>query len=638
MNLNSVNVPTCCIFQNCIQPGDVGSLVKTANGRMEEDNLLDISSISESSPLPLKVCSSSRNSSRAASPAPPFSSSVARLPKPKSANRSSVEHRFQAKLKLLQSYQLQTLSKALQNAPFKPCGDLLRGKLTGSSTPLNNRKQHIIKSRGGHLQIDHPMFNQSKAEPVRSKTVLPPGLLSKGQHLQMSKLIHNQLQAFHQPTPIKPIAPIRVTPAQVASLLNQKTRNKYREYLTKNYPGINRLVDGFESLNSVLDYLTVKDLISLSAVNRSFRLLTSQPHLWTRMRVRGVTIADWQAFGEKVVEYKSSEIDFDGIRITAGTDLSSYWRQFSSLIPFLSSVSKLKFGSIPKSVLEELTRSQIPFKSIIIKNVFDEMSPKKEVGLSLLQNVGTMTTLEEIQISCKNGLTFDLITPESLKQLFSSLTRLNSLSLTNMKGLSREHFQFLEELSNLTSLELGSCESWNDVQTFEEGVAVPFKYFQNLVRLQHLKLIDLIIDESSGDLPVVMHHMRQLKSLSLECVTMSPDSQEILEVLSQTINNDLDEMKSLSLSTDDPPTNRLVMEFVKKLDNLDHLTWKVGTFVEDSGECVIPLSKERLEDSDLDGELDLTNGDDHPDTVDVVTLKDQLDEHLPRTMVEILPQ
>lgn len=541
-----------------------------------------------------------------------------------------------AQLKLLQSYQQQTIRKPFSD---KPTGDLLRGTLlTGTSTPMNNnRKQPIIKSKGGHLQIDHPMFHQSKPV-VRTKSVLPPGLLSKGQHLQMSKIIHNQLQAFYQPTPIAPIAPIRVTPAQIASILDSKSSNKYREYLAKNYPGINRLTDGYSFLNSVLEYLNVKDLISLSKVNRSFRSLTSQPYLWSRLKLKGITIIDWQAFGEKIVEFKCSEIDFEGLRIPPGIDSTNYWRQFSTLIPSLESVSKLKFGSIPKYVLEELSRSQIKFTSVSIKNIFDEGSAKKEASLSILNNFRSMSSLEEIQVSCKSGFNVDGSTPESLCQVFSPLIKLNCLSLKNLKGLTSEHFKFLEELSNLSSLEIGSCESWNDNQSSEDGVAIPFKYFQNLVRLQHLKLIDLIIDETSADLPVVMHHMKQLKSLSLESVTMTLDSQDILDVLAQTINNDLDEMKSLSLSTDDPRTNRLVTEFVKKLDNLDHLVWKVGTFVEDSGECVIPLSKERMEESDLDGDMDLTNGDEGTDTIDVVSLTEQLDSRLPQTKVEILPQ
>lgn len=522
---------------------------------------------------------------------------------------------------------------------MKSTRDNLRVNLTDTSTPLSNKKQRIIKSKGGHFQIDHPMFNQSKHDPgSKSTSILPPGLLSKGQHLQMSKIIQNQLQAFYQPTPIAPIAPIRVTPAQVATILNQKTRNKYREYLTKNYPGINTLLGGYSFLSDALEYLTHRDLVSLSGVNRAFKGLSSQPHLWVKLRLRGITITDWQAFGEKVVEYKSTEIDFEGVRIPTGTDLSAYWTQFSAFIPFLLSVTKLKFGTIPKTVLEELSRSQIKFKSIVIKNIYEENSLKKEASLSVLDHFRTMTSLEEVQVSCKSGLKVDETTPESLCSIFSPLLKLNHLSLTNMNGLTKEHFQFLEELSHLSSLEIGSCESWNDSRNPEEGVTIPFKYFQNMVRLQHLKLIDLIIDETSGDLPVVMHHMRQLKSLSLESVTMSSDSQEILDVLAQTINNDLDELKSLTLSTDDPLTNRLVIDVIKKLDNLDHLTWKVGTFVEDSGECVIPLSMERSDDSELDGEMDLMNGHENLETIDVVSLTEQLDEHLPRTKVEILPQ
>lgn len=611
-----------------------------SNGHHEEENQHDASSISESSPLPLKVCSSSRNSSRAASPSSFLSTALKSRPSfPNARKTSNPEQRFLAQLKLLQNYQQQTLRKAFQPLPFTTGSDLLRGKLTGTSTPFSNKKQHIIKSRGGHFQIDHPMFHQSK--PIaKPRAVLPPGLLSKGQHLQMSKIIHNQLQAFYQPTSIAPIAPIRVTPAQIASILDQKTKNKYRDYLMKNYPTLNTLAGGYTFLNNALEQLSVKDLIALSGVNRIFRSLTSQVHLWSKLRLRGITIIDWTAFGEKVLEYKSSEIDFDGIRIPSGIDLSNYWRQFAAFVPYMTTVSTLKFGTIPKSVLEDLSRSQFKFRSISMKNVFDESSPKKEAGLSVLELFRSMTSLEEIQVSCRSGLDIESAPPESLGSIFSPLVKLNSLSLTNMKGLSKEHFQFLEELSNLSSLEIGSCKGWNENQSSDDGVAIPYKYFQNLVRLQHLKLIDLTIDESSGDLPVVMHHMKQLKSLSLESVTISPDSQEIADVLAQTINNDLDEMKTLSLSTDDPPTNRMVIELVRKLDNLDHLIWKVGSFVEDSGECVIPLSKDRIDDnSDFDAEMDLTsNGDDNPETIDVVSVTEQLEEHLPRTKVEILPQ
>jgi len=160
-----------------------------------------------------------------------------------------------------------------------------RPSITGSQhhafkERLEPRIRHEFVARSGHHTIKYPMMGR----PGDRSQVRSSGLMSRGQHQQMSKIIQNQLQnlqpSSYQPAPIAPIAPIKVTPAQVASYLDKITDNKYKEYMNKIWSPMNGFLSGFSILSNCLEFLDVNDLKNLRLVNRSFQRLVSQSDVW----------------------------------------------------------------------------------------------------------------------------------------------------------------------------------------------------------------------------------------------------------------------------------------------------------------------------------------------------------------------
>ena len=143
---------------------------------------------------------------------------------------ASMENRHLSQLKLLQQFQQQIKSKPNQqpieefsnqplfiNSERHPDHNRFGSGNFSSSTPMmmsgQNRqpssngvnKCHIVQ-KSGHFQVSHPMFktcssskfgDQFGASSSTPTNRMPPGLLSKGQHQQMSRIIHKQLQAFY---------------------------------------------------------------------------------------------------------------------------------------------------------------------------------------------------------------------------------------------------------------------------------------------------------------------------------------------------------------------------------------------------------------------------------------------------------
>lgn len=111
-----------------------------------------------------------------------------------------------------------------------------RGHMTSNSSSslqhnhsMNQAKKKIhVVQKSGHFQVSHPMFRKQQQSSSGMRQKIKPGLLSKGQHHQMSQMIQRQLQGLnYQPAPIAPIAPIKVTPAQVKAILDQKSSSHH---------------------------------------------------------------------------------------------------------------------------------------------------------------------------------------------------------------------------------------------------------------------------------------------------------------------------------------------------------------------------------------------------------------------------
>jgi hypothetical protein len=188
-------------------------------------------------------------------------------------------------------------------------------------------------------------------------------------------------------------------------------------------------------------------------VSRVWHQLASQPFLWREIKLKGVTINSWEYLARNIVEMNSStDLDFEGIKHSAqnSNELCELWHNFSSLVDYIKSVKKLKFGSIPTFVLEEIVMAAVtenPYNSfsnlelISVKNLFEEKSDIKECRLTFLDQFYELTQLKTLQLNCKNGFIADNSTIELLSNVFSKMKSLQSLVLTSLKGISFYIFQ-----------------------------------------------------------------------------------------------------------------------------------------------------------------------------------------------------
>jgi len=323
-----------------------------------------------------------------------------------------------------------------------------------------------------------------------------------------------------------------------------------------------------------------------------------------------------------------------------------------------------------------------------IRNLYDPTIKSGFFSLKLLRDkLSLCENLKCLRIESKQGISKDESTIALLNCLSESLPQLRSLYLPSLRGFAIEDFEFLTKLTQLECLEIGSCESWtlgdssqddeqmqNESNDLANNEAInqdefmnensnqenefgnfegqrralvkrhrgAFRYLSQLRNLRKLSLTDVIIDDMSNQLPLVIERMSNLESLGLGSVTVSPDATQTLNILCNTLKTKLPKLKKFSISTDDAHTNKCCFDLLlKRLDNLEELKWKVSSQVEDDGNCFVPFVKDRGLESDLENEdnLDLTAGlHDCIEMMETCYLNDVLQKNLNKTKVYICPQ
>lgn len=464
---------------------------------------------------------------------------------------------------------------------------------------------------------------------------------------------------------IAPIAPIKYSPNQVAEIL-QEQLNKQRSKILRVKPEIFNLTNGYECLLHVFQHLNVRDLVRVKQVSRTFNLLASHSSLWRRIKLKGLVIKDWEYFGRNIIESGHvEEIDFEGIRCPQGCEPHEMWSNFNSILENLKCVKTLRFGTVPKSIIETIICSAAngePFYSfsnletLHVRNLCHDDISNRPCSLSILSEMENLLALKHLKLDCKFGLSIqDDADSKVLEVAFSKLSNLHSLSITTLKGLDVKQFSFMKHLVNVKNLEIGSCDCWTNIDDNNTNVMVSssfennnsntnsirdgFSYLSQLTQLRRLKLCDVIIDETSNQLSSSLNKMINLRHLCLQGLTISPDASQTLESLCSVIKSHLTNLRYLTIASSDPHTNKCVFELIKKLDTLDIITWKVNANVEDSGECLVPFLKERGEESDMElDNVDLLCGGDDLEMMEINCLNNLLQSHSPHTHVEILPQ
>lgn len=198
----------------------------------------------------------------------------------------------------------------------------------------------------------------------------------------------------------------------------------------------------------------------------------------------------------------------------------------------------------------------------------------------------------------------------------------------------------------MKKLEIGSCENWSKELAESKGnceLNGAFKSLSELTELNYLRLIDVVFDENN-QLPQAISKLTKLNSLVLENVNVEEPSEKILDELCLVAK--ALPLKFILISSNDPNTNKCVLDLVKKLDGCEKIVWKVEALVEDSGECLVPLrcdensvNENAIDPADSEtGINDIGSEDSNLKIMDMSFLNELLQSELSNTVIEIVPQ
>ena len=323
------------------------------------------------------------------------------------------------------------------------------------------------------------------------------------------------------------------------------------------------------------DYLDTRDIISLRQTNRFWHQLTTMTPIWTRLRFRGLPIVDWPALSSKVIgssNHLLTVLDFEGVKIpsTVNTDQSSddssstrssskteklitFWRNFSTLHEHMSNLKMLKFGTVPLFVLQEMVQLPVvateedevvplgKLKVLSVVNLIDEKRSEEPVHLKdVVPVLERFSHVEAVSLNSNNG--FVVLEDDgevdggeeqtdsqskrrekvvqSLAAAFSKYTNLKSLSLTSIKDLTSAEFSQVlagigQQHSQLKTLELGSCASWNTTGGSEDSTG-PLDKVAKCTEVTTFKMVDVMVDSKARPLALLFENLILVERLSFE--------------------------------------------------------------------------------------------------------------------------
>jgi len=259
-------------------------------------------------------------------------------------------------------------------------------RVSGSS---NSTKSHTLNQSSFNHNSNHSL-NRKSLKSQSHRSLIQPG---KG-------------SSSYPPS----IASIKIPPNQMASFIQNKA-SKPKPFLNIIKSDWSLLTNGYECLNAILKHLPVRDLIVLKQVSKTFNNLASHPFLWQKIKLKGLTITDWQYLGRNIIEtFGTTEVDFDGIRFSGNDET---WRNFSSIIDYLKPIKHLRFGWVPLFVIEDIINAAVDencynsfssLETLEVKNLYEEDSSSKQCNLGFIEQIGCLGSLKSLKLDCKHGL------------------------------------------------------------------------------------------------------------------------------------------------------------------------------------------------------------------------------------------
>ncbi|XP_076360334.1 uncharacterized protein LOC143252303 [Tachypleus tridentatus] len=326
---------------------------------------------------------------------------------------------------------------------------------------------------------------------------------------------------------------------------------------------VSRLIGGFECVNLIFQYLDVADLLSVSQVSRTWRTLATQPFLWKRVCLQGLTLTDWVLCANALERFNTVSLDLRNIKHLE--DHTTFWSHFISVLGHLRNLQNLSFGEVIPDVLPAVADTLTQLRSLNVECVTEVTGQSTWTTLCKvdISRIGRLSYLNSLWIRGGGGLRLPSVISSGGLQSLENLTMLRHLHLTTLVGVPSEYFKFIEKLPLLESLAVGNCYSWTrDTYTF-------------LGKLKQLKKLRL---ERGGQL-----YDSSLKN-ALKSLTQLEDLQLLCFVIPTSLGAGLQKLKRLNRLVMWPDTykhapvvNQNTLKAVSSLTKLQRFSWGVMT-------------------------------------------------------------
>ncbi|KAG5673717.1 hypothetical protein PVAND_003738 [Polypedilum vanderplanki] len=307
---------------------------------------------------------------------------------------------------------------------------------------------------------------------------------------------------------------------------------------------------GFDVLLHTFQYLKVQELQRAARVCRMWNLVANSSILWRTVRMKNSSIHDWDGFVKTLKRNGTTHLD---LRKVLMGNQEEAWRDFSAKIAELDQLRGIDLCRCTPNIVENLFNTNPNLRVINAISLKDE-----RINLENLSSKNS--ALEELRLRSTHANGIVLLNVD-----FSPFINMRHLSLTTVENLaSIFENNFLAQMTNLVSLELGNCDQLNDQQ-----------FSDNLMQLNQLGRLRIEKGSQNFNINLILEtiakHLPNLHQLELINCDVKNNFVEAIKECQQL-------QRLLLIPTyvsQSAATNFMIMQGVMSLTNLTSIHWVV---------------------------------------------------------------
>lgn len=256
---------------------------------------------------------------------------------------------------------------------------------------------------------------------------------------------------------IRPVRDFMHNEEHSYNLADQAHILKKKKFVTLKLPRkpFHSIQSASESLNQVFEYLNIPELLNASLVCKTWKKISSQSHLWSTVKLKGVRILDWKLCASALEQHNTSLLDMRGI-----VQRPDQWHDFLASLFRLRKVQGVVFGEVPAWVITNVVNGLPDLLCLESEEIVNDSRELVHMDPGVLAQLQQMNIL---RIRAPDGMQVpDLKLYGGLSSL-GLLPNLTHLSLTSLRKLDNDDVVFLEHLPHLQVLEIGQCRTWTEL-------------------------------------------------------------------------------------------------------------------------------------------------------------------------------